>query len=1155
MNIRPRILKAATGVKFSSANAGGANWRQQVFNNYRQHLLDQLAAYGEGDDYGEWLNEMQRRHSQLYNRAKQSGDWESISYEDPEVGKYQHDYRGSQRFGNIKLNPNYNYDFNTTGILPNQSTRYNIPNPPKRTSGDFSREGFNYNPDNMYSAITDDRRILGRKGDWDENSAEFKQWNSDLNKYGWETYLDNSDNYYKLRRIPTSGNAIATPGSPTNKRTQITPQHKERYGFDWSKLGKGFQKIFSNPDILAAGRLTGNLLNNEKVFDESIKGINPDLKSSYHTHRQVVGDEATKQQFYRRAVQGEQRAAKPFTSDADRQIAYQMEAKRIGDELRAQGDLADNQEIRRTSDESNQHQWANTQRDTEVANVNRASINQANALRRNLLAQKHSAQWSSLDNFLQGIEYRKRQQLAQQEAIDDQIFALQEQQDLQNDPEYLQAYKTYSDVIKAHTDPTTGSVDINNEEVVEAKRKFQQAQTNAAIRSYQRKKQHYQNKGTLFGKSGTKLTYKKKDDLLYKSAKDVVEHFRKMSKISSDAQNRKKPKIEKLAPHPKGSTKKYQQGGVAPFTIYKPVALGGETTTATETSSTNTTSKGSKEGYEQDLLKELFKSLQTEGLPSDVNGIFQAMNVLMQRSQLFGTELSASDIQNMYLQQMQKLNAIKFNKAQYDKVQEIVNSKDAGSEFAVDQYGRIAVQDQEGKISYIKWSDLKENFDKYNPLHNSDLLRLRAYSPDQAFNADILQVASNATSMSEIAKFLKGQLPNIGQSEQTIEGYTKQDSNLIKAGLQLLKDAPAGDYKFSEYTKDQQKQAQMALNYLKGILPKNMKTLLQVNSEMQGISSDALIASMVGSTLDSSYKFEVDAVTGRGSKNSNGKTTEGTDTPASVQFLLGNGYSEVVEFNIGNSQSVKALGRFGILQDKEKNNLGQGSNFQEVSKSQFGPILDLDKATFGGTRLVSSGYSHIILNNSDCIGVDLPVKKDLSGNYVPDFQQLSIIEKAEEKIHNNKITNPQQINQIYKELGLPDKFDSNGNIIPQNYRRFAGIQVILDSKALKGGLPINTNEVTEADDEERELFIEEMKKNGNKDYDLSDGILWSSWGRDKLYKGTIFVPVREDIVAGYTSGGYPLDTDIPNNANQVALMQYAPKTQQYQKTPPLSSLK
>ena len=89
----------------------------------------------------------------------------------------------------------------------------------------------------------------------------------------------------------------------------------------------------------------------------------------------------------------------------------------------------------------------------------------------------------------------------------------------------------------------------------------------------------------------------------------------------------------------------------------------------------------------------------------------------------------------------------------------------------------------------------------------------------------------------------------------------------------------------------------------------------------------------------------------------------------------------------------------------------------------------------------------------------------------------------------------------------------------------------MDSKALRGGTPININEVSEANDEERELFIEEMKKSGNKDYDLSDGILWSSWGRDKLYKGTIFVPVREDIVAGYTSGGQPLDTDLPNNAN------------------------
>jgi hypothetical protein len=56
-----------------------------------------------------------------------------------------------------------------------------------------------------------------------------------------------------------------------------------------------------------------------------------------------------------------------------------MEAKRAADELKAQGDLADNAEIRRTSDESNQHQWANIQRATEVANRNLIEMNNANA--------------------------------------------------------------------------------------------------------------------------------------------------------------------------------------------------------------------------------------------------------------------------------------------------------------------------------------------------------------------------------------------------------------------------------------------------------------------------------------------------------------------------------------------------------------------------------------------------------------------------------------------------------------------------------------------------------------------------------------------------------------------------------------------------------
>jgi len=78
------------------------------------------------------------------------------------------------------------------------------------------------------------------------------------------------------------------------------------------------------------------------------------------------------------------------------------------------------------------------------------------------------------------------------------------------------------------------------------------------------------------------VSFKKKDDLLYKSARDVVEHFRRMTKLSQDDLNRKPSRIEKLTSHPKGSTRKYEYGGTAPFTVYTPVVLGGESSMSTQ---------------------------------------------------------------------------------------------------------------------------------------------------------------------------------------------------------------------------------------------------------------------------------------------------------------------------------------------------------------------------------------------------------------------------------------------------------------------------------------------------------------------------------------------------------------------------------------------
>jgi hypothetical protein len=131
-----------------------------------------------------------------------------------------------------------------------------------------------------------------------------------------------------------------------------------------------------------------------------------------------------------------------------------------------------------------------------------------------------------------------------------------------------------------------------------------------------------------YAKDGMKFTFKSKDDLLYKTARDAAEHFRKMSKISSDGLNRKRIKIEKLTSHPKGG-RKYQQGGVAPFTVYRPATLGGETTTSSQTGGTTTSSSKASGGKDKndtlDMVKKLFEAVAGKGLPSDVNTLYNQM--------------------------------------------------------------------------------------------------------------------------------------------------------------------------------------------------------------------------------------------------------------------------------------------------------------------------------------------------------------------------------------------------------------------------------------------------------------------------------------------------------------------------------------------------
>lgn len=989
--------------------------------------------------------------------------------------------------------------------------------------------GYQENQDNIIGTSTWQRRMDRYENPFEKDTQEGQQNRTFyINIPG----IDRQVKVYKkengdLGLFPNSPNnpPSTTPQEDLNKKPGgINPTETKDKESLWSKLGTGLKNVA--PDLLDALRLAGNMHNNERVYNESMKAIIPNLQQSYTTHRQIVGDEATKQGFYRRAAQGQTRAARPFTSDADRQVAYMNEAKRIGDELRAQGDLTDNQEIRRTSDESNQHQWANIQRNTEVANNNLTELIKAAAAKHQLTAQKYSADWTNLDQFLLGKQAKLEQNKAKQKAIEDQLNTLSIQEDLLNDTTLAQ--------LKDEADKVWNDPKATQEQKLAAARKYRLA-------NLQKQKQLIQ---THYAKSGTKLTYKNNTDkYLYKTSKDIVEHFRKMSKMTDDSRVRTLPKTIKLSSHPR----KMQLGGVAPFTVYRPLGAGGESAISTQTSD-STSSKSSKDTAAKDkldMIKELFKSVQ--GLPIDASKVYSQITGLLSKYKAFGEEMSTDDIASMYLSAMNQINHLKYSQDAYNKAHAVAVANDSLDEIAVGVNGEMALQNAEGEVTlgtYAKW---KESEGKLNPLTNGQLLTMRAHSPNLAFNDRVFDIVNNGIGLTKISAQIKSMAAQLGSSTEKIEGITEVESKQVKAGLQILagtQGTPDGQYQVTNNTKQQTQQVKAALNYIYTMLPKNYKTILALHSGSEE-KSKVLIQNFLVSQTDSVIEQTITPLTGKASNNTNGLGGKGgAESSAGLAFVMGQGPRELIDFNTGTSNAVRVLGIKGVLQTHSKENLGQGATLQDATKSQQGGYLQWNKATFGGSKLNSQAYSHIILNDSTIMGMDLPFTTDINGNEIPDFQMLRKIEQADQEISQNNIQSPNEINKIYQKYGLPAKFDQNGNLNALKYKRFAAIQVTLDEDSLQNKDAILSDEITLAGEIERDLYLQAMKKS-DKNYDLSNGMWITGWGKDQIYKGTIFVPYSEDVAFAALSSGEPFKQNLPDNAATVQLMQYAPKASQY----------
>ena len=919
----------------------------------------------------------------------------------------------------------------------------------------------------------------------------------------------------------------------------IPGKHTFKNGnFDWNKLREGFQKIA--PNILAAGRLAYALDTNKRMLDEQLAANKPQLQGSYHTYHQVTGDEGSKQAYYRRAAQGQTSASRPFTSDADRQTAYQMEARRIGDEARAQGDLIDNQEIRRTSELSKQHSDANIARDNQVANANYLSLLQSQAqkhlLKNNYLAANHS----SWNNYLLGLETRMNQKQAERQALEDQIYALDAQNRLLNDKDYQGLYdrmnEAYNQALSKNTD-SNGNIDYV---AVRNDPEFKQAQLEFQNKQYQLQRRQYSDmlSRRSFAKDGMKISYKKKDDLLYKTARDTVEHFRKMVKMSDDSMQKSFKKPLKLIKPPKSTTRKMQTGGIAPFVFYTPAPLGGETTTSTSSDGVSlrkgaSSTKNDKDST-LDTIKDLFKNI--DGLPSDLNHVYQSMQGFLERSKAFGTEINSDDLASTYLQYMYQVNYIKFSKSQYDSALKQATDMDALGEFAVTSDGRFVVQDSQKDLTLKSWEEIKKS-GKYTPLTNNDLLNIRAYDQSGKYilgkgDASLLTIVNNGIGMSKIADFIKANIPDMGTSEETIEGYTKKQSQQIQEGFkQLLQDAPDGDYHWSKKTEDQKEQIEMAFAYINSILPKNMKAVLKAHADINRTTPDNMLRTLLGAKRKTVNDLKFTAVTGKAAKDANGNSkgfeNDIKSNPIMQMLQEQGGVPRTWELVTRDSNSkISVNGTFysqipKINEDTSIDKMLSESGLQGVLDSKYG-------ITFGDQNIDPSQLKDIMYSNTGGMIVTLPCKI-VNGHKEVNLSVRETYEKAVQEVESKGIQqNTQEFNfelgKILKAKGLSSLVDSNGYPDKSKFGQFLVVEAYTTDKIKN--LDKNSQyieKVSNPDDELEQRLIRALSTNKDKNNYSLDVDYW--FYGDDVYRGTVFIPLTNNLNASINAWGDNVKVD------------------------------
>lgn len=585
---------------------------------------------------------------------------------------------------------------------------------------------------------------------------------------------------------------------------------------------------------------------------------------------------------------------------------------------------------------------------------------------------------------------------------------------------------------------------------------------------------------------------------------------------------------------------KFQQGGasLAPLVSYNPVIYN-----ETSNASIGTDISSSRQGNDSDLTdKDLLKMLdKLDGLPSD-------MTVLTQQLQNFYIDQSyglvnTSNIASKYLQILNQMKIANFNKKEYDSAFEVVSKNGGINEYAISDRGELICMNKNGDFKQLSIEELKYN-SEYTPLTNSELLYYRAQSTTLAGRNEILKVVKNGIGIEQVTKLIKDGITNLGSTKESESEYVKVKANQILKGLEdFIKASKESNnynenleslYKGKKLTENQVTQAKEAFNYLWSTLPENAKTLLKLKSDTKDIKGALnLMQQLISSSLDDTSEFILDLEEtpsiSKSEKGSSSKNGFKMDPVSLLQSGYGQKQSIIIQTGSGYNNGIEVKTVRMPIVSKEGKSIGTSATLDDISTSGFSGYLDFENASMGGVMIPTVGFSNIAINGTALYTGYLPVDlQELSntGNIKPDIELLGRYKQAQDKISEENVTDPQTINAIYQEFKLPIMFGPNGDVLT-NYKKFGIVNAIALEQAFQEDVSYGDYITEIADENVINNAVNIINKNkGEKDRITLDSKSWidSMIGTDydRVYKGTVFIPINEDVFTSSVGfGNYP----------------------------------